>query len=94
MPGLLFTLSSQDSWTDLIEIYGPTGLRGFLHSAIGLCHETLRFKFVVYELVPLPVQYPEEWNDWPDVPALPSDLLFPNEIKGHQITSQKNVWHL
>ncbi|KAE8636723.1 hypothetical protein XENTR_v10003106 [Xenopus tropicalis] len=68
LPGFLCTVSLQCGCTpskQLVDIYGPVGLREFVQRSLEISHSQLVFPYVVHELVPSPDQCPaEEFKDF------------------------------
>ncbi|KAM4809060.1 zinc phosphodiesterase ELAC protein 1 [Rhinophrynus dorsalis] len=68
LPGFLCTVSLQCGSTSskqLVDIYGPVGLRDFVWRSLEVSHSQLEFPYVVHELVPSPDQCPpEEFKDF------------------------------
>ncbi|KAM4708954.1 zinc phosphodiesterase ELAC protein 1 [Discoglossus pictus] len=63
LPGLLCTVSLQCGATppkQPVEIYGPVGLRGFVHRSLEVSGSQLVFQVLVHELVPSQDQCPED----------------------------------
>ncbi|XP_073475852.1 zinc phosphodiesterase ELAC protein 1 [Aquarana catesbeiana] len=67
LPGFLCTVSLQ-AGSNLskqhVDIYGPVGLRNFIHTSLEISHSQLVFPYSVHELVPSEDQCPaEEFKD-------------------------------
>ena len=63
LPGLLCSLGSWDpDKKDLLEIYGPMGLRHYVRNALVTSRAVLEYKFVVHELEHLDEQLPTDWE--------------------------------
>jgi len=61
LPGLLCSIGTgldpEKGQNTLVEIYGPLGLRKFLHTTLGLSGSSLMIRISVTELVPRPDMY-------------------------------------
>ena len=45
-----------------IHIYGPLGIRQYLHVSLSLSRSDLGYKYEVHELIPNPEDLPEGWE--------------------------------
>ncbi|KAG8599138.1 hypothetical protein GDO81_002894 [Engystomops pustulosus] len=68
LPGFLCTVSLQCGSTPTkqnVDIYGPVGLRSFIHMSLEVSHSQLMFPYTVHELLPSEDQCPaEEFKDF------------------------------
>ncbi|BFZ22825.1 hypothetical protein BsWGS_25864 [Bradybaena similaris] len=94
LPGLLCTASQNNQRQEPVEIYGPVGLRHYLCASLATSRSDIGFSFVVHELQHLPVQMPENDQEWPL--EVPSEVPFhPSEKPGSIIAADDNqIWHL
>lgn len=90
LPGLLCTVSQNNQRSEPVEIYGPLGLKNYLHITLGHSRSELGFNFVVHELEPVPQQLPpEKWS----IDQSPDAGAHPNEIPGSVIScDERQVW--
>jgi len=63
LPGLMCTASQNGSGAEqIIELYGPTGLRKYVRTSLELSRSVLGYSYVVHELQPTEEQHPEDWS--------------------------------
>ncbi|XP_043938061.1 zinc phosphodiesterase ELAC protein 1 isoform X2 [Protopterus annectens] len=88
LPGLLCTVSLQCNTSSnkdqVVEIYGPVGVRKFLRTSLEISQSQLVFQYVVHELVPTPDQCPAEEFRECSVNGF-EDRLHPQEVLGRTI---------
>lgn len=98
LPGLMCTISQQIAIKEedieknnlpVIEIYGPLGLRLFLHTSLSLSRSVFPYQYRVNELVPHGAQYGEDWNDW-NVDHNGPEPLHPSELQPVKIHHVEN----
>ncbi|XP_069675573.1 zinc phosphodiesterase ELAC protein 1-like [Periplaneta americana] len=96
LPGLMCTVGNMvpDREDFTLEIYGPQGLRRFIRETLILSRSALTYDYVVHELIPIEEQYPEDWNDWPEVIEA-TGSLHPQEKPGRTITADSDfTWNV
>jgi len=106
LPGLLCTLANgQDPKmleAKIIDIYGPHGLRKYIATTLSLSRSPLAYRIRVFEIIPRPDQYPENWSEWEVNHCLEESFKLPQEqeyikieycskIKGWKLMEQNNL---
>ena len=56
-------LDPEKAKVTVIEIYGPKGLRKFIHTTLGLSRSGLIFRIAIFEMTPRPDMYPADWEE-------------------------------
>lgn len=94
LPGLLCTLSmaykppenGENREEQVIEIYGPHGLRRYIRENLSLSRSILTFKYVVHELMPVKEQYESnrlddpDWDEWKPEHSCSSEQVHVSEL--------------
>jgi len=99
LPGLLCTLGNgldpATGHNTVIELYGPTGIRKFVTTALGLSRSPLVFSLSVIEIVPTQQQYPADWDSWKVDHHLQEEFKLPQECGYRKVECNKDeFWPL
>eukprot|EP00092_Neocalanus_flemingeri_P010078 GFUD01010861.1.p1 GENE.GFUD01010861.1~~GFUD01010861.1.p1 ORF type:complete len:372 (+),score=92.96 GFUD01010861.1:251-1366(+) len=98
LPGLLCSMGAglepEKAKETVVEIYGPKGLRKFVHTTLGLSRSGLAFKIVIFELVPRSDMYPPDWGQLGVEHELPSAEKLPVEVGHTNIETSDSSWKL
>jgi len=99
LPGLLCSigtgLDQEKGRNTVVEIYGPLGLRKFLHTTLGLSGSNLMIRISVTELVPREDMYPPSSGEEHVEHELPEREKLPVEVSHRKVEMSNNgSWNI
>lgn len=98
LPGLLCSMGTgldpEKAKDAVIEIYGPKGLRKFIHTTLGLSRSGLIFRIAIFEMIPRLDMYPPDWGELGVQHELPDCEKLPVEASHKDIEMTDGSWNL